>query len=371
VRGLAACSVVFSHCYLTIPEARRAAIDNSFWAVPLHPLHAGNAAVTIFFVLSGYVLALPYFRGTQLSYPRYVIRRICRIYIPFAASLAFAALLYSLTPPQPVPAASAWFNAGWPSGLCAASVLTKHLLMVGTYSTMQLNGVMWSLVTEMRISAIFPLLMVLSRCTPLAMLTALLLIAVPTQVIVSMDGPATHPMFAPNASTSILWTLAFAPFFITGILLSKHRDELANIWQRLPLPLRIAVCLAPAMIFSMTHALTDPLKDTLDGIGAGLLIILALEAPRVRAFLDSPIPQWLGRISYSVYLVHLPILLLFGHLLLGRLPFVVFAVAVVATSLAFATLFHSFVEIPAINFGRRLTGRKRRCAATILPAGSD
>ena len=60
---------------------------------PLRLLVDGEAAVILFFVLSGYVLALPFIAGTQLTYGRYLVKRICRIWLPFAAAILLAAAL--------------------------------------------------------------------------------------------------------------------------------------------------------------------------------------------------------------------------------------------------------------------------------------
>jgi peptidoglycan/LPS O-acetylase OafA/YrhL len=89
-------------------------MDDFRWSKPLLPLHNGDAAVFIFFVLSGYVHSLPYLRGTQPAYPEYVIRRVCRIYIPFAAAILFALLLYSLAGRPDAPVASQWFKPSVP-----------------------------------------------------------------------------------------------------------------------------------------------------------------------------------------------------------------------------------------------------------------
>ena len=180
LRGIAACVVVLGHCYMIIPEQPRAQFEGLFWS-PLRPFRNADAAVIIFFVLSGYVLAIPYLRGTQLSYPSYVIRRVCRIYIPFAASIVFALLLYSFASRQQVAGASEWFNTLWPSVQPGFSVLVNHLLMLGTGPDMALNPPMWTLVYEMRISLLFPLLIILCRDTRIAVVAAPVLLVAATR----------------------------------------------------------------------------------------------------------------------------------------------------------------------------------------------
>ena len=44
----------------------------------------------LFFLLSGFVLSVPYLRGKGQAYPVYLIRRILRIYAPYLAALALA-----------------------------------------------------------------------------------------------------------------------------------------------------------------------------------------------------------------------------------------------------------------------------------------
>ena len=97
--------------------------------------------------------------------------------------------------------------------------------------------------------------------------------------------------------------------------------------------------------------------DALYDLGAAMLIVLAIESPGLRALLEEPIPQWLGRISYSIYLVHLPLMLVVVPLLIGRLPFGFVVAIVMASALTAATLMQILVEAPAIKLGRRLTRR--------------
>jgi Acyltransferase family len=114
VRGIASVMVVLNHCYDTIPQQQIAHFESTLWSRPLGLLHNGHAAVIIFFVLSGYVLSLPYFRGTRVSYVRYLIKRFCRIYIPFAITIIMAAGLYLAIGRHVHSEASPWFNTLWP-----------------------------------------------------------------------------------------------------------------------------------------------------------------------------------------------------------------------------------------------------------------
>ena len=359
VRGIAACAVVVSHCELLIPEQPRAVLDHVWWLIPLRPFYNGNAAVVVFFILSGYVLSLPYLRGTQLPYPRYVVRRLCRIYIPFLASLGLALALYAATPPYPVAGASDWINSLWPRQWPDVSVLLGHVLMFGTQPDIALNPLMWTLVHELRISLLLPLLMLLCRDTRLAACAVLLLIAGTKQVLQSF-GENTHPSYAGSIAATWLWTAQIAAYFITGILLSKHRAAISALLDRLPGALWAGLFVVPFAIFCMTQAFASVMTNTLYAIGAAVLVVLAIESHGLRRLLERRVPQWLGRVSYSLYLVHLPLLLAAVPLLTGLVPLWAEAVVIMALSLVGAVVMHALVEAPAIRLGHWVTGRAKQ-----------
>jgi hypothetical protein len=129
VRGIASFAVILCHCNAILPEAVQSQLGASIWSRPIALVTNGAASVIIFFVLSGYVLALPFFHGTQPNYPRYVFRRFCRIYIPFAVAICIAALLCRITDERQSLAGL----PGWISELSWAgpSVLPGHFFMTG------------------------------------------------------------------------------------------------------------------------------------------------------------------------------------------------------------------------------------------------
>ena len=81
--GIAALSVVLWHfvcATYTIPDQSARSFIMS-----LYFLVHGRAAVILFFILSGFVLSLPFLREPRPGYAGFAVRRICRIYLPYLA----------------------------------------------------------------------------------------------------------------------------------------------------------------------------------------------------------------------------------------------------------------------------------------------
>jgi peptidoglycan/LPS O-acetylase OafA/YrhL len=92
-------------------------------------------------------------------------------------------------------------------------------------------------------------------------------------------------------------------------------------------------------------------------LGATLLLALCMASPRARQLLAMPWLAWLGRVSYSLYLVHLLVMLTLVHSLRGLLPLPLILALAVAGSLALAALYNWLIEMPANRLGRLLAGR--------------
>src|ERR1700744_2861460 len=88
VRAIGALAVGIWHLYITLPHDTQMRNIWFLWS----PIRLLNPAVVIFYLLSGFVLAFPYLKGTQPSYRQFFVARMSRLYIPFAVILAVAFL---------------------------------------------------------------------------------------------------------------------------------------------------------------------------------------------------------------------------------------------------------------------------------------
>jgi len=149
VRGLAAFAVILCHFYnlwdpSALNPAARILVEKVFIL-----LFNGRSSVILFFLLSGFVLTLPYKRGNELPYRTFVLRRLARIYVPYLAALVLAiAADWRFHQPMQV---SPWFSKTWTAPLTWPLIL-QHILLVGNYDIAQINTAFWSLAVEIRLS---------------------------------------------------------------------------------------------------------------------------------------------------------------------------------------------------------------------------
>ena len=66
----------------------------------------------------------------------------------------------------------------------------------------------------------------------------------------------------------------------------------------------------------------------------------------------SPALQWLGKVSYSLYLVHVPVALALAHALRDALPAPAIAALTVVLALPAAAVFYKAVERPSLLLSR-------------------
>lgn len=84
------------------------------------------------------------------------------------------------------------------------------------------------------------------------------------------------------------------------------------------------------------------------------IVCMAAVDQRTGAVLRTPIPHWLGRVSFSLYLVHIPILLALQRLFSGREAPMWSALIGLPASLMAAEVLFRLAERPAIELSRKL-----------------
>ncbi len=370
IRGIAALVVVVHHCLLTQPAFsdfffsnwRTEAGSTLEWVMfhtPLRIVWDGYEAVTLFYVLSGLVLALPWIEGRSPNYFSYGIKRICRIYLPYCAAVAAAAVLNTLLVSYAaVPGLSAWVNTMTWTHPVYPHVLLDHALMIGHYNSV--NGVVHSLIWELRVSLLFPVLIVpivrWRRWGALGVAVALTVLIGGIQLAYGGSAPALD-LVQPGSvvggvgrfALELQWTAYYGYFFVLGSVLANHLGTLRRL-GRIAWVLLAAGLLTIQGHWSHLHAV----QEFMVAIGAALIIMAALPQGSIHTALSHRWLRWIGRISYSLYLVHVPLLLTATILLHGIVPMAAILIAVPLASLLVGWGFHEWVAEPCARLGKRL-----------------
>jgi peptidoglycan/LPS O-acetylase OafA/YrhL len=355
MRGLAAVVVMLWHGYAASNEAVHQFLL-PLTVTPLRIFINGPAAVLLFFVLSGFVLALPYFHGGALSWRAFITRRICRIYLPYIAALFLAGLLYTLT--HHAVLQGYWIKGLWdnPSPYPLHSFLEQFFLTgVNSAPDFILDGPSWSLVHEMRLSLIFPLLIVITQWRWCVLFVVCLMVV-------------TYPGLGWGEARwledgeigwfgSLYLTAYVAPCFILGIFLAQNHLALRIVVNRLS---RWTILCLWCVGFIPFYLFNGMQQRMIIAVASGLLIILTLSSGTVQKTLSHAFPAWLGKISYSLYLLHVPIMLATIQLLDPCFTPSIQSNAIILVlsmglSLLLATVFQRFVEQPMIQLGKKLS----------------
>ncbi|MCP1162940.1 MULTISPECIES: acyltransferase [Bacillus] len=320
---------------------------------------SGNESVIIFFVLSGFVL----YRSIQNNYDSYVpflLKRICRIYIPYIVAILIAILCQTTMSEYGIPYLSEWFNRSWTIE-SSLSLIVQHILLVGKYNTDAYNGVIWSLVHEMRISIIFPLvLMVCLRKTLRDSLLTLFSFSICSVVILLLFHSSL-------TLTSYALTLHYTVLFLLGALVAKYKNNLIVFYSNRTKNEKIAWFLFAVLLY-MYEGLVGEInllnnfifRDYVVAISACLFVILSLSVSTLSSLLRNKYLLYLGKISYSLYLYHIISLFSLIYMLHEILPLPIILIFSLVFSFILAMLSYIFVEKFAFRVGKYVTKQANR-----------
>lgn len=368
LRGIAALVVMMSHGVRPLTDsARHTWLGDAISYMSLTPLRIfinGPAAVLIFFVLSGLVLSFRFIETSRVAWPPFALARLLRIWPPFALAILGSALLMLLVGNRPLPELGDWFNDTWRAPLGLSSLAT-NLLMVQAND--QFDNPMWSLVDEIRISMIFPALVFVTRSKPYtaAFSTALLTIGCASAIgHFSMNG----------IPRSILDTTGMVFPFVIGIIVAVNLKYLQNILDNYSNKTILIIWILAIISISFAPMDISRLKNFSNGAlaviavfwSAVIIVLCTLRGPVYR-ILISPIPEFLGRVSYSLYLWHVIIMTAAIRIEHSVAPLPVVILIGMAISLVVADLSQRYIEVPFIRIGRRLADQAENRSRALKP----
>lgn len=102
------------------------------------------------------------------------------------------------------------------------------------------------------------------------------------------------------------------------------------------------------------------MRNFATALGAAYFLLFAL-VPNgwlSRLLRLSPL-RFLGRVSYSLYLTHSPLLIVMSIAIWGKMPYSYLLLPFLAVAFAVAAVFYRLVEVPSIALGKSITARWR------------
>jgi len=356
IRGLSALYVAACHAYLMYAAsllqgpspAARGLVLGTIW------LSFGRLAVAVFMVLSGYCLMLPVVQSRARAprpFAEFMFRRARRILPPYFAALAVSIALILAVPGLDDPSIDQW-NKSFPA-ISVGSVVSHLFLVHNFFPAFQysIDHPLWSIATEWQIYFLFPLFVwVGAKFGEFRIITASILVTVVLLLWVYRFSPGFDP-----------WPVQFVALFGFGMACATWNfpiDPSATIdgrrWRN------GGVVLLLAGVLSNLPLTRQQMPDFLVGAGIGCAIVFLTDAmtrgnrPLSLRVLERPSLVGLGRFSYSLYLMHAPVLALFYVLArgvgLGPVAIQVFILGLaLPATVAFTYLFHLAFERPFLT----------------------
>jgi peptidoglycan/LPS O-acetylase OafA/YrhL len=308
LRALAALTVFLFHAW-----AFSGLPGNGKW----NPLQFGYVGVHLFLVLSGFCIYWPFANGRQMTLGEFAKRRFRRIAPPYYAALvgfALIALLFNhlrwLWPESPSATLGSTLRQLTSHALFVHNLLPNHILAVA--------GPFWSIGLEVQLYLAMPLLAVVAskwgikRAVLLAAITTLFYRGAVTryvggtQALATVDGETDYVMM----SSFLARWVEFALGMWGADLVARQKPPQRRVgfgWLALVL---IMAAMVNTRIFGRYAVVSDPLW----GLAFLCVILHAAQAEGASsANLCYRLLCWkplvgLGIMSYSLYLLHSPII---------------------------------------------------------------
>lgn len=360
LRFVAALSVVFFHYQFLVPGFAKRITPGA------NIVHSGFVGVSLFFVLSGFILAYTYLSpgvGMIGSLDAFWQARVARVYPVYLFALIFSAPLFIDV---------AFFHQVGVTHLrdvIKTAILTPLLLQGWTPKKAWMwDGPAWSLSAEAFFYLLFPFIG--ARVARLR--TKWIFIVATAAYLCALAGPLLYGTYHPDGLGRVTPTtygpwIAFMKFspvvhlpeFVIGVCAGAiflRRRTGASAWAKW-----VAMLTLMAIVVALMSGDVIPFLLLNDGVlaplFAALIYALAAGPGLVADILSTKLMQLLGGASYALYLLHLPLSNYLDRAWIassGKAPAGLFALAsFVLAAVALSVAVYRWIEVPARSWLRR------------------
>ncbi|MDY7989747.1 acyltransferase [Paenibacillus polymyxa] len=364
LRGVASLLVVFNHFIVAFYPAAyfmnkeqihtKNGIEMLIGQTPFNILFTGNLSVCIFFVLSGYVLSYYYFLNGNLNvitsnaYRRY-FRLLSPVFISSLISFIFIKLsLFFNLEASRLTFSGAWLGELWKTDASLISFFKTTLYDVFINGDSTYNTVLWTMSWEFKGSfLIFAVVAIFGR---------------------SNYRWLVYPI------VMILTFNSYYLVFIAGMVLADYKASDFKIKNILSNPFLNGILILIGLylgsypmnyrgsIYSLISDLSwaDPVRFHM--IGATILLFLIINLQVFQNFFANRFFVYLGRISFSMYLLHVIVIGSFScYLFMKMYPYFSYSTSVIITFaismlliFIISHLFSIFVDEPSVRVLKKM-----------------
>jgi peptidoglycan/LPS O-acetylase OafA/YrhL len=315
----------------------------ALWVLSYHlvvltaPLHhnpggffgKGYLGVDFFFLLSGFVLAGAYGRnfGRWPSGERYLNFMICRAGRMYPLHLVVTAICVFT---------AWWYGSPYSPFQVAEESLLLHRWPFFPAIFQAINGHARSISSEMLANVAFPIFTFLLLASPAAVSAIGGLAAIAG---IAALGYLNHGSLDLALANTLSPTVRCFCEFALGMLIYRWRAEPISSW--------IVAAFAATLGMAIILRAPDPVIVVLM---IPVVFTVAANKGPISATLSAKPLHFLGELSFSIYLVHLPVIIAIQHF--ASAPFVVATLAIVVT-LAVSLFTYRLFEVPARDRSKR------------------
>lgn len=323
--------------------------DDTFFHIINSILHTWDKGVELFFIISGFILALPFanqilMKGKKVNLKSFYLRRITRLEPPYILTIVILFSLLIITKTYA-------FSVLFPSLL--ASLTYTHNIIFGVPL---IATVAWSLEIEIQFYMIAPLISKIYHVEKVWRRLIMVLF-----IFASVIVQYLFPM-------KVLTLYVFIQYFLTGFLLADvYVSKDVQPFAKSGIPV-IAAGILMILIILLTDLHKAPYGAVIFLTAAFLLYYLVLCNPLWKKFFSVSFLATVGGMCYSIYLWHFALISAFGRYLVVysvspyyMLNLTVFCIMVFIPVLLFSGLFFFYIEKPCMakNWHRNLLAKIR------------